>query len=368
MSTRGTAYEPISPHFAVKDIENAGKGVIASKDILSGTQLLSTDFLALSVLSTEYRREVCAQCFAYNQGRNLKIRLVEINHSFCSPGCSGIWAASNSGLPIECWKAVELFLRSRASKGNNSQSNEDPANNDGDGEKDYILPSLLSPRPTPEATDLAWSSIASTAHFILQARHGSKLKPHRIALQTALRNEIHADTLYWLTTIVLSHHSYTLEPSTESWTGLMALSADTTPYQSSKHLWTHIYAYLHLLSILPTRILNSVTPSVCREAVARDVHNSFGIRSLDDAGSEYFGWGVWPTASYFNHSCGPNVGKKRVGRGWEFWAATDVKKGEELCISYMGGDERDLVVADRGERLKGTWGFDCSCGRCLGER
>jgi SET and MYND domain-containing protein len=110
-------------------------------------------------------------------------------------------------------------------------------------------------------------------------------------------------------------------------------------------------------------MLPSVTASVCRQTVARDSNNSFGIRSLEDDGCEYFGWGVWPEASFFNHSCQPNVGKRRVGREWQFWAARDIECGEELLISYLGGDEEDLDHVGRRDRLR-VWGFDCSCSRC----
>ncbi|KAL1652085.1 hypothetical protein SLS58_000209 [Diplodia intermedia] len=90
----------------------------------------------------------------------------------------------------------------------------------------------------------------------------------------------------------------------------------------------------------------------------RDSMNSFGIRSLDDEGAEFFGYGVWTSASYFNHSCSPNVEKKRVGRAWHFTACRDVRKGEELCITYLSGEERALNTDARRKLLANSWGFN----------
>lgn len=41
-----------------------------------------------------------------------------------------------------------------------------------------------------------------------------------------------------------------------------------------------------------------------------------------------------------------------------------MEKGEELCISYMGGDEVELDLRERRKRLSETWVFECGCIRC----
>ncbi|KAK5705280.1 Histone-lysine N-methyltransferase set-6 [Elasticomyces elasticus] len=90
------------------------------------------------------------------------------------------------------------------------------------------------------------------------------------------------------------------------------------------------------------------------------------MRSGED-GEEYMGYAVYPSSSYFNHSCSPNVAKQRVGNAWRFWVIEDVRKGEQLCISYLGGDEKDLSVDERRARLAEVWGFVCECARCQSE-
>jgi hypothetical protein len=40
-------------------------------------------------------------------------------------------------------------------------------------------------------------------------------------------------------------------------------------------------------------------------------------------------------AAYFNHSCDPNCLSLRMGGNMAIFAARDIKKGEEMCHSYV---------------------------------
>jgi len=79
------------------------------------------------------------------------------------------------------------------------------------------------------------------------------------------------------------------------------------------------------------------------------------------------GYSLYPEASYFNHSCSPNITKHRNGNCWEFLAAEDIRLGEQCCITYLGGDEKDLKVEERRARLREIWNFECMCSRCVAE-
>jgi SET and MYND domain-containing protein len=151
-----------------------------------------------------------------------------------------------------------------------------------------------------------------------------------------------------------------------AWADVLALAEDRTPYHSADDLDAFTRTYLQLLAILPLPLLPLTTAANLFILSSRDSHNSFGIRSLEDEGSEFFGYGCWPAASYFNHSCGPNVEKRRVARVWEFRAGRDIACGEELCITYLSGEERKLSRGKRIARLSRTWGFECACERCEG--
>ncbi|KDQ53917.1 hypothetical protein JAAARDRAFT_197024 [Jaapia argillacea MUCL 33604] len=137
--------------------------------------------------------------------------------------------------------------------------------------------------------------------------------------------------------------------------------------------------YLFTLQTLPPPLLQYLPgpgsddplikylPLSVRELQARDAGNSFGIWQQPSGGeSEMFGWGIWVSASFFNHSCDPNVHKVRNGRIFEFYTSSDVEEGEELCISY-GFIDDDLDVKERREGLKESWYFECECSRCLEE-
>ena len=185
-------------------------------------------------------------------------------------------------------------------------------------------------------------------------------------LPTASLNQtrIDPDILSFLLSGILFHQSH---PS--SWHEELApLAMDFQPYKSGLDLLVHCNSYLQLCSLnLPPSILLSCTPSICRSLAEAGSHNAFGLRSGSEDGEEYVGYAIYPSASYFNHSCNPNVRKGRKGRAWVFEAAREIAVGEECCITYLGGDERDLNVGQRRQRLRENWGFDCACVRCREE-
>lgn len=151
----------------------------------------------------------------------------------------------------------------------------------------------------------------------------------------------------------------------DMWASILALWPNQKPYKSADDLGEHVRSLLHLVAVLPPSLLPYATPETCYNLATRDSMNSFGIRSLDDDGAEFFGYGVWTSASYFNHSCSPNVEKKRDGRAWRFTAGRDVRKGEELCITYLSGEERALDTDSRRKLLRNSWGFECVCDKCV---
>jgi SET domain len=359
-------HEPKSTLFEVRTTPYSGLGVYASQRIPKDTLLLKTDCVPISVILRQYRREVCAQCFAYERGRNLKIRDANTNFSFCSVTCLSDWSSQASGPEKQAWVAIEAFIRSKAGKAGRIAINSSVATQDGDG--DTVLEDDPR-RPTPDEINTFWDSVESTAYFIRQARNGSKTKPHVRAVNAALDILPDADVLYFLLAGVLCHYKgvhSTNDQDKTSWQSVLALSPDATPYYSSDSLHRHAYSYLQLLALCPVALLDSVTAQVCREAAARDAQNAFGIRSLEDEGSEFFGWAVWPAASYFNHSCSPSVSKKRHATTWTFSAGRDIDVGEELYISYLGGEEALLNRAERNKELK-IWAFVCACVKCNGE-
>ncbi|KAF1937452.1 SET domain-containing protein [Clathrospora elynae] len=338
--------------FEVRDTATAGRAVFASQDILEGTLVWHSEDLALSVLLREYRREVCGQCFRYNYGRDMDVRDRSAGFAFCSTGCQDNWRKETGEVGVQAWTAVERLVKGR--------SKEDSQMVDAD-----------LPRPKTQDISLAWENVAAQAALIRITREGEQAgragdedviqatKQHKKALQKALQQHISPDIMsFCVSSIIWRHHH------SEDWANVLALAVDKTPYHSADDLRAFTRTYLHLLAILPLPLLPLVTAETIFLLSSRDSHNSFGIRSLEDEGSEFFGYGCWPAASYFNHSCGPNIEKTRKGRVWQFRAVKNIEKGEELCITYLSGEERRLSRGQRMLRLKKNWGFDCRCERC----
>jgi SET and MYND domain-containing protein len=188
-------------------------------------------------------------------------------------------------------------------------------------------------------------------------------KGHRRAMQNVCSQPVDPDILAYLLSGMISHRQ---DP--ERWDAeVETLAMDPEPYKDNADLEAHCNAFLQLASIVPCDQLQSCTAQVCQTISNASSHNSFGIRAGGEDGEEYMGYSLYPEASYFNHSCLPNISKVRVGRTWQFRTAREVVEGEELCITYLGGDEKDLTVGERRQRLKGVWGFECMCERCRNE-
>ncbi|KAF2656995.1 SET domain-containing protein [Lophiostoma macrostomum CBS 122681] len=352
---------PTSSLFAIRDTPHSGRAVFATSFIPADTLLLRADDLTLSVLLREYRREVCGQCFGYEYGRDLRIRDAAVGFSFCSEECQTAWRAEQSEIGVQAWTKVEGLVKGRS-------------------KEDDDMVDVDLPRPREKEIQESWAGAKAQASLIVVARQGERdrlqpstngangaapgvqvTKQHRKALQKALLQPVSPDVMTFCVSGLLWKYNKPTE-----WERVMALAKDATPYHNTPDLKAFVNAYLHLLAILPLPLLPLCTPETLFLLSSRDSHNSFGIRSLEDDGSEFFGYGCWPAASYFNHSCGPNVEKRRVGRVWEFRAAGEVEEGEELCITYLSGEERKLSRGKRAVVLKRNWGFACGCERCEG--
>ncbi|KAK1961067.1 SET domain-containing protein [Colletotrichum sublineola] len=354
-----------SVHFEIRDTPTAGRAVFATRDIVADTLLWRSDDLTVSSLLQEYRREVCGQCFAYNYGRDLAIQDRTVGFAFCSEECQSTWRQENGEVGVRAWAEVKKLAKRRS-------------------KEDNEMVDIGLPRPTPEEIAQAWDATKTQADLILTFRmaeladdvqgglqgpalsgnsngNGNRpiTKQHRKAVQKALQQPVHADIMGFCVSGIIVQYQ-----TPQRWESVLSLAVDSTPYSSADDLRAFTRTYLHLLAVLPPQLLPFTTPQSLLLLSSRDSHNAFGIRSLEDEGSELFGHGCWPAASYFNHSCGPNVTKRREGRAWEFRASRDVGKGEQLCITYLGGEERDMPRETRMSTLKRNWGFECGCQRC----
>ena len=76
---------------------------------------------------------------------------------------------------------------------------------------------------------------------------------------------------------------------------------------------------------------------------------------------------LFKSSSMLNHSCEPNAYRsfyKNDSSVCFIKATRDIEKDEEVTISYV-----DLLmnVKERRESIRGQYGFECRCKRCLDE-
>ena len=338
-------------HFIIKDTETAGRGAFALTDLPAGTRILTTQVLAAQVVLREYRKEVCIQCFGYERGRSLKIRNIRTGHAFCSSNCETSWKVPLEEPVTRAYEVAESFVRKKLKQPKTAILNV-PG---GEG-----LPDGESSPPAAELIDSRWEAVEHIANLIRCCRRGSEAKAHKRAIQSTISLPTLPNHLSFLLSAVITRAT-----KPKDWNLLMQLVPHETPYSSVNELECYICSYLQLLTFLPDELLAFATHDTVRSVLKRDSHNSFGIRSLDDGGDEFFGYAIWPEASFFNHSCDPNLSKRRSGRSWEFWVTSGIGNGQELTISYLGGEERELGVTERRQRLQSVWGFECGCQKCV---
>lgn len=121
-----------------------------------------------------------------------------------------------------------------------------------------------------------------------------------------------------------------------------------------------IAAYTNYL--LPDNII--IEDDELLEVYCKHRVNMFGLWAN---GGECLGYGVYPRASYFNHSCWPNT---------TFYKNPDLKvphmnfltvwpiekEGEEVCISYI---DISAGLKPRRDVLLDKYFFHCTCERCM---
>ncbi|KXX79429.1 SET and MYND domain-containing protein 4 [Madurella mycetomatis] len=75
--------------------------------------------------------------------------------------------------------------------------------------------------------------------------------------------------------------------------------------------------------------------------------------------------GLWLHSSYLNHNCVPNTMRSFLGDILISRATRDIKEGEELYQQYVPVKSLPDV---RNKQYKDSWGFECGCALCSGER
>lgn len=344
----------ISPLFTVQTTKYGGRGCFATNSIAKGTPLLTCRSPVGWSITHPFRKEVCTWCFAYQDGRTLKHRL-HAKIYFCSEQCMSLFSAYDpEGVLTATLVAMEdMFVRCRG------ELNED----------EVPLSSELE-----SALEKKWSEVSEWERKVF-AMKPSKRANH----YPTVTEEDYVEIRYVISTL---HTLYLAQKASPSAKYLHEMDTEDArvfeksvfdTLQSSERekvarypylLVSYVNIYKFVRLVVPECWLPFVTPQAVRDMIGRNLTNAFGIwlpTTQSGEGRELFGFGVYPSGSFFNHSCAFNVSKTRKDASYEFTADRDILPGEELCISY--GIDKDDALQERRDALK-EWFFVCGCTRC----
>lgn len=343
--SRQSCLQQISQFFDVKRTVYGGRGCFASSLIPKGTVILESKRPVGSSVAKVFKKEVCLWCFAYQDGRTLKHRLQNKLY-FCSERClSEFQEGDDNGMLT---KALISFENAFAKN-----------------ECDFAETEV------PEVTKDPATAIAQiwkdTEDWDLKI---AKMKPtKRARFLPKLTKDDYAEARYTISIIHSMFQGQKSQVSNEL--ELFETLESSEPQKVEKYpylttAYSNIFKFLRLTC--PEEFQQFITPQNVRDIIGRNLTNAFGIWSpttQDDEEREYLGFGVYPSASFFNHSCSFNVKKQRNGSTYTFMTTEDIEPGTELCISYgISGDES---LESRETTLE-EWFFKCGCSKCLLER
>ena len=311
----------------VSPVPGGGMACFAARDLSDSDTILTVKEPAASVIMKKFRKEVCAWCYSYAINSNLRIK-VSVKEDrgiawFCSLECRDSWMKNVGDAG---WEAICAFEDGLGrTKGPCVEHADIPC---GSGEVETL-----------------WEKALQDGNQIMTRR----LAKPRSALKTAT---LPANVDIDVARFILS--SFIPLKNAEDVDVIRRLVPTLAPYTSSQiTIHQHIQIYHYLLSVLPiaSPILASISPVNIASLVTRDAGNSWGVWDEALAGDELFAYCLYPTASYFNHSCTPNVTQRRLGRTYSFHVKDNVALGDELNVSYLGEAVSKLSFQERQKKL-----------------
>lgn len=381
-----TLLNAISSHFSVKSTKYGGRGCFVTSDLTQGTTVYECTSPLSSTIARTFKKEVCGSCFTCLHGKILKFKLASSENQqhnsistsslalyFCSQACMEKFTASDvDSLYLESLLQLEsLFLKGLTQRQHDSKSKE---------EEVETAVTLQLENELKQAKDAElficqkWQEAEINCQLLL-----SKLKPkqkknlnHLYSLIPKIDEHEYLEIKY---IIGILFHMYKHDSCRNN--KLLSLELQIFPLLQSNdteqmckypyllHSYTRIYKFLRISTF--DKLQPYITPPAIRSMIGKRLANAFGIWSRDepDGNKEHFGYSLYPSASFFNHSCRPNLIDVRDGKTIIFKLLKDVKKDDELLISYIHSNNDDFQRRQKDLR---EWFIDCSCERCVEEK
>ena len=165
----------------------------------------------------------------------------------------------------------------------------------------------------------------------------------------------------WLKNLWVPGKAFTMLPP-PTWSDVAGLVCNT--YMIDKEMISLFKSTYRTYKRQLVETCPSVFPDVSEEMFIR-VCGAIKCNSFEfsDNSSNTTGTSLLPAASYFNHSCAPNLAAPTNGKIMVCYTLRDVNAGEALCISYS---DLALTTTQRRLSLARSFLFWCRCALCDG--
>lgn len=122
------------------------------------------------------------------------------------------------------------------------------------------------------------------------------------------------------------------------------------------------------LNIWAVAMLRHLLQLQCNaQAITTIQHTGSKESIVTDSGQVRLATGIFPVVSLLNHSCSPNTSVSFAGTVATIRAAQQIGKGQEILHCY-GPHESRMSAAERQQKLRSQYFFDCSCPACHCEK
>lgn len=358
-------------HIHVETTKYGGRGYFASTEIPAGTTVLSADSPFTSAVFRQYKKDACAYCFKCDFYKPCKIKLTG---PLISPLCEDLAICKKLSTPVSSKTAYAGLFFCSPECCDNWKTFEDPF-----GALAPVLNLIdqavaSSSKPAQESSIPVDTEISQT--FIDQYWAENVQPPNRKTKIPVLDAPEH-DNARIVAVVVTKAYLLSKKPAFETLKQKLLFYADEfsifNNLQSNELqlitsfpdlLISHVKVYNFLAAVFDkTPLASFLSVDLFRQVLGSEAGNAFGIWQFPVfLESECLGSSIYPSPSYFNHACEPNVQKQRSGRRMDFVTTRAIQPQEELYISY--GMFEECPTEQRQKALLEQWHFKCACPKC----
>lgn len=329
-----------SKQFRISETPYGGRGCIAVTRISSG-EVVHSCMPFSSSIARPYRKEVCLWCFQFQGGKTLPCRLGQkAQLYFCSEVCRSKFIDQDiDDILADSLVQLELnYLHIQKYQ------------------EDVDIRSSVS----LEEIENAWNEVERWDQKI------STLKPSKRVSYIPHIDEAEYNEIKYIIGVLFQYY----RNDSDELVYFNSLQSSETEkiirYPLLLDSYIKVFKYLRLTC--KSHLQKFISVALVRAVIGKNLTNAFGIWSKPESitgEKDYFGFSVYPSASYFNHSCLPNLNKIFEGRRVIFKAFSDINPGDELCISYIGKPHEDESVR---QKYLDEWFFNCLCIKCTDQQ